>query len=155
MLFSQSHSLGFVYILFARNVENNHVIPCEEERDQDFTSHCEDCLILSMCACVCVCAHVRMCMHAQLCLFVTPMGCNLPKAPLSMEFSRQAYWNGLPIPSSGDLPDPETEPVSLVSPALAGRFFTTAPPGKLLSYISYILPNAVDILSKYTDYLAI
>ena len=61
----------------------------------------------------------------------------------------------MPIPSSGDLPDPGIEPVSLVSPALAGRFFTTAPPGKLLSYISYILLNAVDILSKYTDYLAI
>ena len=72
-----------------------------------------------------------------------------------MEFSRQEYWNGLPVPPSGDLPDPGTEPASLVSPALAGRFFTTAPPGKLLSYISYILPNAGDIFSKYTDYLAI
>ena len=40
-----------------------------------------------------------------------------------MGFSRQEYWNGLPFLSPGDLPDPGTEPVS---PALAGRFFTSA-----------------------------
>ena len=38
----------------------------------------------------------------------------------------------MPFPSPGDLPDPEIELVSLVSPALAGRFFTTAPPGNQL-----------------------
>ena len=48
-----------------------------------------------------------------------------------MEFSRQEYWSGLPFPTLGDLPDPGIEPRSLVSPALAGRFFTTVPPGKL------------------------
>ena len=48
-------------------------------------------------------------------------------APLSMEFSRQKYWSGIPFPSPGDLPDPGIE---LVSPALAGEFFTTEPPGK-------------------------
>ena len=47
-----------------------------------------------------------------------------------MEFSRQEYWSGLLISSPGDLLDPGIEPVSLVSPALSGRFFTTAPPGK-------------------------
>ena len=48
------------------------------------------------------------------------------QAPLSMGFSRQEYWSGLPCPPSGDLPDPGTEPASLnVSPALAGGFFTT------------------------------
>ena len=45
-------------------------------------------------------------------------------APLCMEFSRQEYWSGLPFPTPGDLPNPETEPMSLVSPVLAGRFFT-------------------------------
>ena len=45
-----------------------------------------------------------------------------------MRFPRQEYWNGLPFPSLGDLPDPGTEPVS---PALAGGFFTTKSPGKL------------------------
>jgi len=44
-----------------------------------------------------------------------------------MEFSRQEYWNGLPFPTPGDLPDPGNEPSS---PALAGRFFTTESPGK-------------------------
>ena len=47
--------------------------------------------------------------------------------PLSMGFPRQEYWSGLPFPSPGDLPDPE---IKLMSPALAGRFFTTEPPGK-------------------------
>ena len=52
------------------------------------------------------------------------------QAPLFMRFSRQEYWSGLPFSVPGYLPDPVIEPVSPVSPALAGRFFTTAPPGK-------------------------
>ena len=52
------------------------------------------------------------------------------QAPLYMEFSRQEYWSGLPFPTPGDLPDPRIEPVYLVSPAMAGRFFTTVPPEK-------------------------
>ena len=46
-------------------------------------------------------------------------------APLFMGFLRQGYWNELPFPSPEDRPD-------LPSPALAGRFFTTEPPGKLI-----------------------
>ena len=45
---------------------------------------------------------------------------------LSMGFSGQEYSSGLPCPPPGDLPDPEIEPASLVSPALAGGFFTTS-----------------------------
>ena len=45
-------------------------------------------------------------------------------------FSRQEYWSGLPCPPPGDLPKLGIEPVSLMSPALAGGFFTTEPPGK-------------------------
>ena len=52
----------------------------------------------------------------------------LKKASLSMGFSRQEYWSGLPSPSPGDLPDPEIEPMSPESPTLAGRVFTTEPP---------------------------
>ena len=52
------------------------------------------------------------------------------QVPLSMEFSRQEYWGGLPFPSPGYLPDPGIEPTSLASSALAGGFFTTEPPGK-------------------------
>ena len=54
------------------------------------------------------------------------------QAPLSMGFSRQEYWSGLPFPSRGDLPDPGIEPRSLVSPALAGGFFTTSDPWEAL-----------------------
>ena len=46
------------------------------------------------------------------------------QAPLSMRFSRQEYWSGLLYSPPGDLPDPAIEPVSLLSPALAGGFFT-------------------------------
>ena len=48
------------------------------------------------------------------------------QAPLSMGFSRQEYWNGLPCPPPVDLPNPGIEPESLLSPALAGGFFTTS-----------------------------
>ena len=55
-------------------------------------------------------------------LFVTPwtVAC---QAPMSMKFSRQKYWSGLPLPSLGHLPHSGVEPMSL---ALAGRFLTTS-----------------------------
>ena len=56
--------------------------------------------------------------------FVTPWTV-APQASLSIGFSRQEYWSGLPFPPSGDLPDPGIELSSLASPASAGRFFTT------------------------------
>ena len=49
------------------------------------------------------------------------------QVPLFMGFPRQEYWSGLPFPSSEDLPDPG---IKQESPALAGRFFTSEPPGK-------------------------
>ena len=52
------------------------------------------------------------------------------QAPLSMEFFRQEYWSRLPFPPAEDPPDPRTEPTSLLSPALAGGFFTTVPLSK-------------------------
>ena len=70
-----------------------------------------------------------MCMCAKLLsrvqLFATPWTVAL-QAPLSMGFSRQEYWNGLPCPPPEDLPDPGIEPESLASPALAGGFLTTS-----------------------------
>ena len=51
------------------------------------------------------------------------------QAPLSMGFSRQEHWSGLPFPTPGDLPDPGIEPGSPAS-TLAGPLFTTAPPEK-------------------------
>ena len=58
---------------------------------------------------------VKVLRHVQ--LFGTPwtVAC---QAPLSMGFSRQECWSGLPCPSEGDLPDPGIKPMSLVSPAL-------------------------------------
>ena len=47
------------------------------------------------------------------------------QGPLSMGFSRQEHWSGLPCPPLEDLPDPRVEPASLASRALATRFFTT------------------------------
>ena len=48
------------------------------------------------------------------------------QAPLSMVFSRQEYWSGLPYPPPGDLPNLGIKPASLMSPALTGGFFTTS-----------------------------
>ena len=69
------------------------------------------------------------CFDCTTCVLVT-QSCPTPwtvahQAPVSMEFSRQEYWSGLPSSSPGDLPDPGTELASLMSPALAGWFFTT------------------------------
>ena len=59
-------------------------------------------------------------------LFVTPRTAAY-QAPLSVGFSREEYWSGLPFPPPGNLPNPGIKPAS---PTLAGRFFTTEPPGK-------------------------
>ena len=53
-----------------------------------------------------------------------------PTRLLSKGFSRQEQWSGLSCPPPGDLPDPGIKPASLMSPALAGRFFTTSATGK-------------------------
>ena len=67
------------------------------------------------------CSSLSVCSFAQSC----PILCDLRdvgrRAPLSMEFSRQEYWNGLPFPTLGNLPDSRIKPMSLVSPALAGE----------------------------------
>ena len=67
------------------------------------------------------------CMLNQVQFFVTPVSL---QAPRSMEFSRQEHWSGLPFPIPRNLPDPGIKSKSLGSSALAGRFFTTEPPGK-------------------------
>ena len=68
-----------------------------------------------------------ICIYAQVC--PTPRDSTdyiAHQAPLATEFSRQEYWNGLPSPFPGDLPDPGVEPMSLASLALAGGFFITS-----------------------------
>ena len=67
-----------------------------------------------------------MCVLSHIQHFAAPW--TLPcQAPLSVGFSRQEYWSGLPFPSPGDPPDPETKPTS---PALASGLFTPLPSGK-------------------------
>ena len=73
-------------------------------------------------SCTCVCA--QSC--PTLCY---PAGCS-PPGSSEHGFSRQEYGSGLPSPPSGDLPEPGIELRSSASPALAGGFFTTEPPGK-------------------------
>ena len=65
-------------------------------------------------------------MCAQSCLTLCDLWAVACQAPLSLEFSRQKYWSGLPFLSPGDLPDPGSKPTSLESPALTGRIFTTS-----------------------------
>ena len=68
------------------------------------------------------------------------------QAPPFMDFSRQEYWSELPFPTLGDLPDPGIKPVS---PALAGSFLTTAPPGKPMRWL--LLQKKKKILSFGED----
>ena len=75
-----------------------------------------------------VCCAVLCCHFIHVWLFVTPWTL-AHQAPLSMGFSRQEYWNGLPCSPPGDLPDPGIKPASS---ALAGRFFTTNTPWEAL-----------------------
>ena len=73
--------------------------------------------------CVCVCVLVPR-SYLTLCNPMEFKGAR--QAPLSMGFYRQEYWNGLPCPLPGDPPNPGIKPESLISPVLAGRFFTTS-----------------------------
>ena len=75
-------------------------------------------------------SEVKLLSYVQ--LFVTPqtVACQVP---LSMGFSRQEYWSGLPLPPPEDLPNPGTEPkLNHMSPALAGGFFNTGAPWEAL-----------------------
>ena len=96
---------------------------------------------------------MRACLHvAQLLSRVRPSTAPWTaahQAPLSMEFSRQEYWSGLPFTTAGDLPDRGIKPSSPAPPALADRFFTTAPPAKPIVYnisrksVFYSLPYLI------------
>ena len=84
---------------------------------------CKHITILSVCVCVCVC--VCMCYSlSRIQLFVTPW--TAASLLLSMGFSRQEYWSGLPFPSPGDLPDPGLEPRSIT---LQADTLPSEPPG--------------------------
>ena len=75
--------------------------------------------------CKCVCA--KSLGHVHLLATVWTIDCH---APLSMGFSRQVYWSGLLCPPLGDLPDSGIEPMSLMSPEMAGGILSLVSPGK-------------------------
>ena len=105
---------------------------------------------IKLCVCAQLLSHVR--------LFATSwtVAC---QAPLSIGFSRQESWSRLPFPMPWDLPKPGIKPKSLVSPALAGGFFTTVPPGKpdfyLETYLSrfYTGPHTTNNWNYFTSLL--
>ena len=85
------------------------------------SEHCDfyDYDFLDLCVCLVTQSYLTLC---------DPMDCSSPGS--SVYGISQARILELPVPSPADLPDPGIEPMSLASPALAGRFFTTKPPGK-------------------------
>ena len=83
------------------------------------------------------CMHSRF-SHVQ--HFVTPWT-GACQAPLSMGFSRQEYWSGLPCPPPGDLPNPGIEPPSLKSPTLARGFFTTSATSCVCVLVAELCPT--------------
>jgi len=74
-------------------------------------------------ACVCVCAHTK---SFQSCLTLWTLWTIVHQTFLSMGFSRQEYWSGLPGPPPGDLPDPRIKPASHYISWISGRLFTTS-----------------------------
>ena len=72
------------------------------------------------------CLYIHVCVLSCVHVLVTPWTV-AHKTPLSMEFSTQEYWSGLPFLPPGDLPNPAIE---RTAPALSGLFFTTEPPEK-------------------------
>ena len=84
--------------------------------------------LVSHCVCVCVCVRARAHSVTQSCLMFVTLWTVVHQAPLSMEFSRQEYWSGLPFLSPGDLPDPGIKHESLV---LQADSLPSEPPGKV------------------------
>ena len=93
---------------------------------------------------VCVLSHFS---HPILC---NPMHCS-PPGFSALGFSRQKCWNGLPCPPPGNLPDPGIKPMSLMSPALTGRFFTTSASWEAQNY--HMIQECLVINQKNTKKL--
>ena len=87
-------------------------------------------LISLVCVWVGVCVGVCVLSHSIMSNSLRPYGLMAHQAPPPVGFPRQEYGSGLPFPTPGNLLNPGIKPASLASPALAGGFFTTGPPGK-------------------------
>ena len=95
-----------------------------------FPTAFDKCLSIALCMCVCVRVHTQLCTTLG-----KPLGCGLPGSSVHEIVSARVL-NGLPFPTSGDLPDPGIE---LASPALAIGLFTTAPLGKPCLGVTYLV----------------
>ena len=85
---------------------------------------------------------LHACTCARLCPTLrSPLDYIAHQAFLSMEFSRQQYCSGLPLPTPGDLPDPGIKTTSLLSLALTGGLFTTVPTGKPIPTLNKTKPS--------------
>ena len=104
------HSLKYPVIMPPRILEE--ILISQLEPDANFSV-----IYCSQCVCVLRCFS---CVQ-----FFTTLWTVAYRVSLSMGFSRQEHWNSLPCPLQGNLPDPGIKPKSLMSPAVAGRFFTT------------------------------
>ena len=119
-LVSLIHTPYFVFL--RENLEYSIAIVCLLCCTIDFIAEITMLILLiRVCVCAQLLSHVR--------LFVTPWTV-VHQAPLSMMFSSQEYWNGLPSATPRGLSNPGSEPMSPACLLLAGRFFATEPPGK-------------------------
>ena len=85
--------------------------------------------------------------HVQLCVTLWTVA---HQASLSMGFSRQDYWHGLPCPPPGELPDSGFAPMSLKSPTLVGRLFITSVTFFIYTYMAYWRQNLISwLISRY------
>ena len=97
-----------------------------------------------MCVCVCVCVWAQTCIFICVRFLVTPWTIGALQTPLSMGFSRQEYWSGLPFPFPGDLPDPGIESSFLSSPALQAESLPAEPLGKP----GIVVPSPLKLLQR-------
>ena len=125
-----SEDFGFGLIQFTSGTSWLQSFPCSSQIGSRMNLALFNCLWYEALSSVpCVAAQFRyhakcvLSCFSRVRLFVTPLWLH---APLSMGFSRQEYWGGLPCPPPGSLPYPGIEPMSLMSSALAGGFFTTS-----------------------------
>ena len=93
-------------------------------------SSMEKCLCVCVCEFVCVKCHVCVCVCSSCIQLFVILWTVTSQAPLSIEFSRQEYWNRLLFPSPVDLPNPEIKLESPMSPALQADSLTAEPSGK-------------------------
>ena len=96
------------------------------------------CVCVCACVCVCLCVRVHVLSAAQLVWLFAILGICSPPGSSVHGISQARILEWVAITLSGDLPDPGIKPMSLASPALAGRFFTTEPPGKSCVKWSFI-----------------